>query len=677
MDFKQFNGLLQKHVEAMTKGKKHLFVVELAKETVWDTYLDSFPEGTNEIFRERREYDCSCCRHFVRDLGRVVSIKDQKITTIWDFDAQSEKFQPVVDALSALVKSAPVVGVLVPTSDLDIGTKSNVEYTDDGGVTTWHHFHARLPSSLRMFSRDEIGSQTGLYRDVRNVFQRSLEEIKLDAVGTVMDLIAQRSLYKGEEWEKALGDFGALHVKYHKLRGEKRRDLFCWEISVQVGAALAKIKNHSIGVLLSDISEGIELDDAVRKYEAIVAPTNYQRSKPIFTKRMVENAKKKVEELGYSDSLGRRFAKMDDITVPNTLFANRSAKKAMSKGVFEELAETVPSKPKNLSKVEEIGIDKFISDVLPKASEIDVYLESGHAGNMMSLIAPINADGKSMLKWDNNFGWAYSGNITDSMKQRVKAAGGKVDGVLRFSIQWNEDDSSLDDLDAHCHEPGGNRICFGSKRNNLTTGNLDVDITRPNGTAVENITWSNRGKMGKGDYKFMVHDYHARGAKSGFTAEIEFDGQVYSFDHPAPLRQGEAVTVAWVAFDGAEFKLREEMKSTTSSRGIWGLASNNFHPVSIMAFSPNYWDGQRGIGHRHVFMMLEGCKNPETPNGFFVEFLDERLREYRKVFEALGSKLRVEDSDNQLSGLGFSMTKRAHVVVKVKGSFERLLKVTF
>ena len=90
-------------------------------------------------------------------------------------------------------------------------------------------------------------------------------------------------------------------------------------------------------------------------------------------------------------------------------------------------------------------------------------------------------------------------NIADSdIKSNVKSAGGKVDGVLRFSIQWNDVGDCKDDLDAHCIEPSKNLIYYSSKDNYETTGNLDVDITSP-GTkvAVENITWSNKSKMRK------------------------------------------------------------------------------------------------------------------------------------------------------------------------------------
>lgn len=61
----------------------------------------------------------------------------------------------------------------------------------------------------------------------------------------------------------------------------------------------------------------------------------------------------------------------------------------------------------------------------------------------------------------------------------------------------------------------------------------------------------------------------------------------------------------------------------------------------------------------------------------FNEYLREELMEHKRVFEALGSRMRLEDSEDQLSGVGFSATKRNDVLVKVKGASERVLRVKF
>ena len=59
------NRLMENFAE-MTKDVTHLFEVNVDKDEMWNLYLDSFPAGTNEIYRERREHDCSCCRHFIK-----------------------------------------------------------------------------------------------------------------------------------------------------------------------------------------------------------------------------------------------------------------------------------------------------------------------------------------------------------------------------------------------------------------------------------------------------------------------------------------------------------------------------------------------------------------------------------------------------------------------------------
>jgi hypothetical protein len=697
MEFKEFRGLMQAHFAAMTGIYQTLFVTSVDRYKLWDTYLDSFPPGTNEIFRERREYDCSCCRHFIRAFGNVVAIgQDNKVVSIWDFEVNDTTFDPVVKALSALVKASPIQDVFV-TKEKSFGVDHNFEQREDGAVHTWDHFHVVLPKQFVTKSTKSEASLMGEFRDVRNVFKRSLDELSKDSVETVLDLIAQNSLYKGEEWQGPLSKFLALQNEYQRLSGpaelktekdlesavvaEAEKDCFCWRKSVEVGGALGKIKNHSIGVLLSDISSGVDLDVAVKRYEAIVAPTNYKRPKAIFTKKMVEQAQKTLEELGLLDSLGRRFATIEDITVNNILFANKDSLKQMGGGVFAELEREVAVNPKQFGRVEEIPVDQFIEQILPRTTGIEVFLENRHSSDLVSVIAPMDKVSKSLFKWNNGFSWAYNGNITDSMKERVKAAGGNVEGVLRFSLQWNEDGDNLNDFDAHCIEPDKNHIWFSNKgHRHKSTGMLDVDIIHPkrDQVAVENITWTSLEKMREGTYTFYVHNYSHRGGRSGFSAEIEYAGQIYSFDYNKELRGDERVDVAKISFslrDGIKFI--ESLPSSTSSKKIWNLDTNQFHPVSVCMFSPNYWDMQTGLGHRHHIFVLKGCVNDTQPNGFFNEFLREDLMPHKRVFEALGSKMRVEPAGEQLSGLGFSSTKRNSVICKLTGHVTRTVKIVF
>jgi hypothetical protein len=673
-NFAEFRVKVQAQVDVLLSNEV-LYLTGVDPDALYRLYLASFPLGANPVYRERTEHDCSACKRFIRQFGAVVAIVDNELVSVWDIEGLDADYAPVASALSSYVKTAPISNRFLWSERL-IGVKSNWE----GDDKKWIHLYADLPIHFLPKRNQSLGGAIAPLRDAKNVLQRALTEWSSVAVESVLDLMGQGSLYRGDEFKPLVAQFAEMHAMFLELP-EEQQDNFCWRMAASKGAALSKIGNSAIGTLVWDLSEGLSIDEAVRKYEAVVAPSNYKRPKPIFTERMVNEAKVKVEGLGLADSLGRRFAIVEDIAVENVLFASADQLRAMaSDDVFDKLADSAPRAAQNFSGIEEIPIEKFIKDVLPRTKALHVFLEGQHSGNLMSLIAPANSDAPPLTKWRNGFTWAYSGNVADSMKARVKAAGGKVDGDLCFRLQWNEDGRNQNDFDAHSLEPGRDRVFYPNKgRERPSSGMLDVDVLNPGGEiAVENIVYSDKSRMPDGLYQLRVNTFRDRGGSGGFRAEVEAGGQVYSFNYPHRTSTGDDVLVAEVQKTKSTLRVIPRMDATTSVQTLWGKPTNQFQPVRAMMLSPNCWEREVEIGNKHYFFFVEGLINPERPNGFFNEYLPAELNEHRRVFEALGGMTQVQSDDSrQLSGLGFSCTQRAALTVKVEGATTRILKVLF
>lgn len=691
MPFKIFKDAMTSHVQAMFAGQTHLFRANVDGDAMWEMYLNSFPPGTNEIYRERREFDCSCCRHFIRRFGDVVALVDNEPVSIWDFEVGG-RYAPVVASLSDMVHAALVRDVFVTREDR-VGTANNIELME-GIAHTWHHFSIDLPAGLVSQSTFTDDAVMARLRDAKAVFKRSLEEITLDALETVLDLIAEQALYRGDEWLPTLTKFKELFNEYHALSASVK-DNYCWITSVNVGGAVATIRNHSIGTLLNDLSGGMDVDSALRRWESVMAPANYKRPKAVFTKAMVKAAEQAVIDMGLLDSLPRRHARITDITVNNVIWADPDAARAMGGGVFDLLRDEVEVDPSRFKDVPGLPVETFINLVLTSAKRVEVLLENSHAPNLVSLIAPEHIGAKPITKWSNNFTWAYAGNTTDSpLREMVRAAGGRVDGAFRFSHSWNhrgQRNASL--MDLHVFMPGnttpvvvtkrdcnyGNeqRVGWNHRAHGRSGGVQDVDYVAPaaeNYIPVENITFPHIHNMPDGVYVCKIHNWKERNPNlGGFRAEIEFSGQVFEYEHTKPLQNHEWVTVAVVTLNHGQFTIEHHLPMTTSSKNLWDMTTNKFYPVSAFMHSPNYWDGQVGIGNKHYMFILPAAINTERLNGFFNEYLDNGLMQHKRVFEALGNRMRVEPSDEQLSGLGFSSTKRSSIIVKYDGKVARVV----
>lgn len=660
-----FSNIKKAVAERLTLlANNQLFQVELEYNQLFEAYLDCFIDPA-----ERQSHNCNCCKNFLRNYGGIISIVDGKVQTLWDFELTDELYKEVPKVLDNIIREAAISSVFLSHTKV-LGTDFNYQVLEGLPTIKWEHFSAELSGSSLLSTSYSIATVAGDNLSTKQVFQRSLEEITLDSIETVLELIAQNSLYRGEEHKQTVINFLTHKKAYLKLTSGRDKELYAWSNFKSGG----RIRNTVIGTLLSDLSEGKELDYAVRSFEQKVAPSNYKRPTALVTKGMIEQAEKTIKELGLEQSLARRYAVSSDIPITDVLFVNRDIK--VEKSLFDSLKEDVAVNPRTFSKVEEVNIDTFINDIVPTATSLEVLLENKHS-NFMSLLAPVDNEAPLLFNWDNGISWSYQDGLADSMKDRVKAAGGKVEGALRFSIQWNDDGNNNIDFDAHAIEPDGYEIYFSNKGSkSRLSGMLDVDIISPQGkVAVENIIWE---RTPYGITHLFVHNYSSCMSRGGFTTEIEYEGQVYSYTYGKNLRGGEKVTVAKINITENGLEFLESLDNTTASisKKVWELSTNTFHKVSMLLLSPNYWNGKH-YGNKHTFFILDKAINPDRPRGIFNEFLKPELQEHRKVFEVLGSKLKVEESDQQLSGLGFSSTQRAEVFVRVTGTFTRVIKVKF
>ena len=670
--FETLKKLIREQFDTMTKAGK-LFVVDYDRDAIWLQYLESFAEA------DRQEHRCNCCKAFIRQVGGAVIINpDLSLTTIWDVTGTPGHYAPSVKALADYVRSRPVSGLYFHES-AQAGTDKNVDKVRN---VIWQHFHVQIPKAIQEDKRGTQNKASAKVRESAGMLQRALMEFSIGTIDTVLELIDQNSLYRGTEFRHILEGYRAVRKEWGDLPASEAGNAnFCWLKACSLPEQVSRIRNVSIGQLLIDLAAGDDLEKAVGAFERMVGGANYKRPTALATPRMIEDAKKKLEELGFISALHRRQLDSRDLSAANALFTYRPT--STTKDVFAELAGDAPVDVKTLSKVEEVSVADFVEKVLPKAKSLRVLLERPHLSRFVALTGPTDPEASNLFSWDNSYGWSYTGGVADSIKERVKTAGGKVDGWMRASLGWH----NHDDLDLHLTGQG-QHVYFGAKHSAKLQATLDVDCNAGGGTTrtpVENIDIA--GQLPAGEYILRVNNYSARDPKGkGFDLEVEVNGTTATFSSNTSPRDGQSELLTFVVDKNGEvaFASNAKLSSTSSSAEKWGLKTGQWHTVGAVTFSPNYWT--RPTTNQHLFFLLKGCRvtADEKVRPFYNEFLCGALAPHRKVTEMLASKIEVCAADaEELSGIGFSMTRHStddkptHVYVEVEGSFKRVVKVVF
>lgn len=704
MQFKEFQKLIKEQFNIVSKNQ--LFVSSLTGHKLWDIYIESFKPEDNPIFRdpESSTHNDNLDKSFIRRYGNIVGIDENyEIITMWDIDLPKDnEYYLSCKEMSKALKNAKIADYFLETLDelnslpyekcnktqtsyrLGIETNHKI-YTQEeankfgvveaGKTYQFFHFNVDLPSAFVDKTGKSQSSLQGELKSAKEVFERGMLSIPLDTLELVRDLINQGSLLDGTTHLWKIEEFIKLQKELKTIKNEKFNE-WCWIKAYKLN--VAKFRNELIGTLCIDLSEGMEINQACQGWNKKVDPANYMKAKAPITASQIKQAQKFVEEQGYEESFSRRFATIDDISVEEILHSNVGDGKIKNASIFDQVKPAVSTRHKKaeFDKVEEVSIEKFMKDILPTVSNVELFMENRMENNLVALTTANDPNSKKMFKWNNNFSWTFKGNLAgkSQIKEEVKAKGGKIDGVLRFSMMWADKNGDNSDLDLHCIEPNRNEIYFASPYSAKTNGRLDVDITQPNGRlAVENITYPSLNKMIDGTYKLYIQQYSARNSK-GFKAEVEFDDQIYSYEYNRPVSRN--VQVAEVKLEKGVFTIVHILPETSSSKSLWNLDTNQFHKVNLVSLSPNHW-GDNEIGNKHYLFMLDNCKSDESLRSFHVENLNSDLLAHRKTMEVLANTTMLSPANKQLCGLGFNSTVKDEVVLRLKGSHNRVIKVKF
>lgn len=646
MDFKNFKNLVQQRLNEdriwLTSKVNGYELAEL--------YVQSL-EPHDTFFRKRMVHDCSCCKNFIRDIGRLVYFEGNELKSIFTGLETGEAYDY---ALRNMEKAALEAGV--ETFFVPIQQKYGQDFNYEGDLRFEHLFFEFPKAKVNAFKPYEK-------LETLQLLIRAKAELSAETLGTVLELI-NNGLERGPEFRVPVTEFKKFLEK--EMTAEEM-----YKTAFTTRREFAGFRNSVIGTLAQDIESGMELETAVFRFENKMDPRKFKKPRAVITEKTKELAVTTIKELGLEESLTRRAAKLDDLNINDVLFVNRDVKQQTNKTELDALLQKVVSKPKAANVIK--SFDSLVEQI-GKAKTVELFTEKRLFDYLVSLHTGSNESAKPLFAWDNPFSWTYQGNTADSFREQVKEAGGEVEGELRCSLKWSEPEAyDHCDLDLHCIDASGTEIYYSTSyrkdrggRFSPTGGQLDLDkITPTRGeAALENIYWH---KMPKdGIYKFFVVVFSGIN-NYGFKSQIEAFGEVYDFEVTGPAK-GTIPIAEVIIKDG----IPKVISKLPSKQGVgktvtkWNLESNQWIPITTICKSPNFW-GDKKVGNEHIFFFNQDCVPETSLSGFHNEFLRPELTTHKRFFAALGNLMEIQPEAGALSGFGFSRTKKVSFFLKIDG----------
>lgn len=402
--------------------RRPLFLVDAPD--LWDVYLTAFPEN------ERQFHNCSACRRFVREAGRLVVIEEDGShrSALWHAeDAPGFYTVPVAMAAQTVAKAQ----VISPfkTRELILG------YPHTG---PWRHMALTLLPSAQCAHSSPVLSAKQRMAEMRADFgtvARALVEWSLPTLETAVSLLKADALYRSEKVLGAAEWLLKLRGNYGGVALTPRGNNVVWKAIATAPQGFCHPRSGVLGTLLDDIESGMPFNDFAARFKAKMHPLVYQRPQTPPSSGNIRASEKLVAQLGIASSLRRRYARLEDL---ETVWKTKpvGGEHLLPKGVFggvqpkgKKPAPTVilPGKP--------ITWRKFAETVLPTADSISLRVPD--VGAFGAYVTAADPDAPNILAWDNPVSWyQFHGGSLPRQWNLTPATWVTVNAISPFPSLW-------------------------------------------------------------------------------------------------------------------------------------------------------------------------------------------------------------------------------------------------
>lgn len=383
-DYRKMLTAVVKNFEANVDAGTVLFSVASDKATLWEMYLSHFPE------HDRQHYNCHECRKFFERYADLVTVdKKGRLTSVMFGDGCGGAYAGHFSALAKVIENASIERIHV-TEEKRWGLAR---------TGPWQHFAVTPPVELVWNSPLETSYQEQAKK--KHDFEtmvRALVEFTAEHLDTAMQILESDALYRGE---KVIGPARWLQEvikEQNATKNAKHRHNLLWRAVATCPVGYSHPRGNMIGTLLEDIQAGLPFDEIAKNFKAKMNPNTYQRPQTAPGAQNIAQAEKLVASLGVTESLKRRFARLEDIA---KVWSRKAALNGTSEGVFGNLTPR-EQKEKRTNAVnlpsKKMTVEKFLEKIVPVADEIEVKMAS--LMSFGSFVTAVDPSAPPILQWD-------------------------------------------------------------------------------------------------------------------------------------------------------------------------------------------------------------------------------------------------------------------------------------